>query len=378
MYNLRDILLFSPKALKFNYEKILWIFYQLLNLIKNLHDNNLNCGNITIRDLYLDELNNLKIILPLSSILEIYTNEFEDQNETLNHKETFLFRQNLFDVYSSYCNLTYEKLSQATYDWSFGKISNFDYLLMINALSGKRLNCPFNHPIFPWISNFDSPTGTLRDLCYSKYRLNKGDDHLDYTYKESMNEHGNGYHLTEYLSEITYFVYKSRITDKETLCQHVRNKWVPNEYPVNMKRLYDWTPEECIPEFYCDPDIFKSTHEDMNDLGLPEWCSSREEFIRTHRDLLESDQVSYQLHNWIDLVFGFKLSGEAAIQSKNVFLSMIDKNEEYRSSGIVKLFTVPHPRKILSKSLSINEGSGLKEMKNNVSTNSLNSLQEKK
>ena len=219
---------------------------------------------------------------------------------------------------------------------------------MLNCLAGKKLNCAFNHPIFPWITDFTSKSGNLRDLTQSKFRLNKGDAHLDLTYQASSIT--GSYHLTEFLSEISYFVYKSRITDKETLCKYVRRTWVPNEYPASMNRLYLWTPEECIPEFYYDLEIFKSIHDDMPDLKLPDWANdSPEEFVRTHRTLLESEEVSKNLHNWIDLVFGFKLSGDAAVEAKNVCLQIIDNHQSVKTSGIVQLFNTPHPVRCIDK-----------------------------
>ncbi|VDN16590.1 unnamed protein product [Dibothriocephalus latus] len=46
------------------------------------------------------------------------------------------------------------------------------------------------------------------------------------------------------------------------------------------------------------------TGEVVNDVELPAWASTAEEFIRIHRGVLESDYVSANLHNWIDLIFG--------------------------------------------------------------------------
>lgn len=72
-----------------------------------------------------------------------------------------------------------------------------------------------------------------------------------------------------------------------------------------MARLYSWTPDECIPEFYEDPSIFISSHNDMSDLGIPEWTTTPAEFIQWHREKLECAEVSGKLHKWIDLAFGY-------------------------------------------------------------------------
>jgi len=162
--------------------------------------------------------------------------------------------------------------------------------------------------------DFSSPDGGFRDLTKTKYRLNKGDEQLQLTYDMAQTDSVSNdptqtpFHLSDFLSDITYYVYKARRTDKSVLCRLVRHRWVPAHYPSSLERLYHWTPDECIPEFYTDPEIFKSIHDDLPDLELPSWCTSAADFIKIHRQVLESRVVSEQLHHWIDLTFGCKVS----------------------------------------------------------------------
>ena len=106
-----------------------------------------------------------------------------------------------------------------------------------------------------------------------------------------------------------------------------------------------WSPDEAIPEFYTDPQIFSSIHSDLPDLELPDWTRTGEEFCDWHRARLESEEVSSQIHTWIDLTFGYKLSGSAAVRNKNVSLSISDSHTDPRSHGVLQLFSLPHPMK---------------------------------
>lgn len=163
-----------------------------------------------------------------------------------------------------------------------------------------------------------------RDLTRTKWRLAKGDEQLDFTYRNSETPH----HISdEALSELALCIYKvcqphsqtvpyrSRHSDLawhnsawstwlaaggtsfsagqrllqarrlpvETLTGVVRAAFEPNEYPASMARLVAWTPDEAIPEFYDDPDVFESIHESMPALAVPGWASSNADFVRRHR-----------------------------------------------------------------------------------------------
>lgn len=244
------------------------------------------------------------------------------------------------------------QLDNFTARWCGGEISNFDYIMELNRLAGRHFGDPSLHPIMPWVTDFtgSEPSSGRRDLSKSKYRLNKGDEQLDWQFMETT-PGSTPHHITHLLSDVTYFVYLARRTPVPVLRKFVRSKYEPNEYPVSVRRVFDWTPDECIPEFYSDPTIFASLHADMPDLQLPEWAPSPVDFVAKHREALESDWVSESLHEWIDLAFGYKLTGQAAVESKNVALplagsgsgsAMVDRMTKH---GIHQLFTGPHPQK---------------------------------
>jgi hypothetical protein len=90
--------------------------------------------------------------------------------------------------------------------------------------------------------------------------------------------------------------------------------------------------KELIPEFFYLPEMFENINRfdlgrtqagvKIDSVALPPWASSPEEFVRLHRLALESDYVSAHLHEWIDLIWGFKQRGKDAAAAHNLFFHL--------------------------------------------------------
>ncbi|XP_015736128.1 WD repeat-containing protein 81 isoform X1 [Coturnix japonica] len=353
-YCLHDILTFSPAKLTNSHAKILFLLFHVLQAMRACHQAGLACGAFSLRDVAVDE--------KLCSRLRVSLREYESPRKEETNGEANLERVNEQSIAGmqgdmARCSTCQQELRDLVLQWVHGRVSNFDYLMRLNSLAGRRMGDPNYHPVLPWVVDFTTKNGKFRDLRKSKFRLNKGDKQLDFTYemtKQAFVAGGSSgeqlhvpHHISDVLSDITYYVYTARRTPKSVLCCHVRSQWEPNEYPASMERMQSWTPDECIPEFYTDPSIFRSIHPDMPDLDVPSWCSSYEEFIEVHRMLLESREVSQDLHHWIDLTFGYKLQGKDAVKEKNVCLHLVDNHTHLTTYGVVQLFDQPHPRRMV-------------------------------
>ncbi|CAN0403314.1 unnamed protein product [Lampetra planeri] len=368
-HSLHSVVTFSPAKLANSHAKVLFVIYQVLQAMALCHSRGLTCGALSLHDLAIDERLRVQLNPRLPDYEKCKSGHRKNKagempesvmEEVVGHKESESMEEQRL------CESCKKWLATAVTDWVHGKKSNFSYLMELNRLAGRRLGDPNYHPVLPWVVDFTVPFGKLRDMTKSKFRLNKGDGQLDFTYqmnKEAPVTMGGGHmehlhvphHITDVLSDITYYVYKARRTPREVLCRHVRSKWEPNEYPASMDRLQSWTPDECIPEFYTDPDIFCSIHADMPDLEIPAWCGSYNDFIEKHRRLLESPKVSENLHHWVDLTFGYKLSGKEAIKAKNVCLHLVDNHTHLANFGVVQLFDFPHPQRMSPRGESIQD-----------------------
>ncbi|GAB2216746.1 hypothetical protein Droror1_Dr00024525, partial [Drosera rotundifolia] len=102
----------------------------------------------------------------------------------------------------------------------------------------------------------------------------------------------------------------------DRLFNSIRDTWLSAAGKGNTSNV-----KELIPEFFYMLEFLenrfkldlgeKQSGEKVSDVGLPPWAKgSAREFIRRHREALESDYVSENLHHWIDLIFGYKQRGK--------------------------------------------------------------------
>lgn len=94
--------------------------------------------------------------------------------------------------------------------------------------------------------------------------------------------------------------------------------------------------KELIPEFYetstdfllnlldvdfgytaKDEKVNVNTLYSFKNVILPNWADNASDFLKKMRDALESPIVSANLHNWIDLIFGYKQRGKPSIEADN-------------------------------------------------------------
>ncbi|GIQ83100.1 hypothetical protein KIPB_004360 [Kipferlia bialata] len=87
-------------------------------------------------------------------------------------------------------------------------------------------------------------------------------------------------------------------------------------------------------------------------MQLPDWTQTPAQFVRWHRECLESPEVSAKLHLWIDMIFGTGIDTDsvsggftstAAADRQNYPL----RDNAIKSKGISPLFTAAHPRRLV-------------------------------
>ncbi|CAR23938.1 Bph1p [Lachancea thermotolerans CBS 6340] len=288
-------------------------------------------------------------------------------------------------------SLSFEALKK----WQNGQISNFYYLIIVNTLAGRTFNDITQYPVFPWvIADYRSDEldltnpSTFRDLskpmgAQSEDRLNQFVERYNalssFADQDPPFHYGTHYSsamiVSSYLMRLAPFVDSylllqgGKFGHADRLFNSVERAW------CSASRENTTDVRELTPEFFYLPDFLRNLNnydlgtlqsgQKVGDVSLPPWAKGDPKlFVEKNREALESPYVSEHLHQWIDLIFGYKQKGEEAVRAANVFnrlsypgsvnLNEIDdENERMAVTGIIhnfgqtplQIFQNPHPKK---------------------------------
>lgn len=272
-------------------------------------------------------------------------------------------------------------------NWVNGKLSNFEYIMHLNMFSGRSFSDLSQYPIFPWLyfdfqqdsvmdieefyRDLTKPVGAL-ELGRFEFLLRRLDDFKEcgesqYLYGVA---HSSSHSVSRFLYRLQPFSDHFLNINKD--CAQTMNIFnsIQEEFESCLTNNNDF--RELIPEFYFFPEfLYIHSKTDIQstiqqNVQLPNWAKNPHEYIYFQRKILESNIVSSLLHNWFDLIWGYKQRGLPAFESFNVFRpelydniweqkESLDNNRKLEIESLLdncgqipaQLFNNPHPRKLI-------------------------------
>ncbi|XP_044012944.1 neurobeachin isoform X6 [Aphidius gifuensis] len=236
--------------------------------------------------------------------------------------------------------------SNMTQKWQRREISNFEYLMFLNTIAGRTYNDLNQYPVFPWVlTNYEtkdldlSLPSNYRDLSKPIGALNPSrkayfEDRFQTWEHDSIPPFHYGTHYSTAAFVLNWLI---RVEPMTTMFLALQGGKFDHPNRLFSSIALSWKNcqrdtsdvKELIPEFFFLPEMLVNSNHyrlgrqddgsSVGDVELPPWASSPEEFIRINRMALESEFVSCQLHQWIDLIFGYKQRGPEAVRATNVF-----------------------------------------------------------
>ena len=291
-------------------------------------------------------------------------------------------------------------------EWENWSIDNFSLINILNNFSGRSYKDLTQYPIFPWIikdyenkqlksfnneniRDLKKPIGALGNesrILYFIQRFSDSQENQISTINEdnninniiNENDEGKYYYSSHYSNPFYVSYYLIRLFPFSSSAIELQGNGFDkvdrqfNSLIVSFHNCMNETTDirELIPEIFYLPELFLNINQlnfgsdnkivkDSNCI-LPNWSKNNPYlFIIKNRLALESDYVSKQINNWIDLIFGYKQKGEEAIKAMNLFFHFtyedainIDKyinNKEDYDSLISKIDIGQTPSQIINK-----------------------------
>ncbi|VVC33396.1 Hypothetical protein CINCED_3A019913 [Cinara cedri] len=352
--------------------------------------------------------NDYSHVLKFEEIQEIHNRRYSLKEKAveifLTNGKTFLIAfhsQKERDDFGSYIlnfplpnRVTNEILSETVDLWRTRQITNMEYLSILNKMAARSYNDLMQYPVMPFVlASYNTAELDLNQI--SNYRnlrrpmaiQNKKKEahyiqHYNYLKEEVQRLGTDPHHYSSHYSNsgtILHFLIRVPPYTQMFIKYQDNNFDVPDRSFHSMEITWRLSSDESttdlkelIPEFYYLPEMFinfeqfnfgiKQSGEVVDDVKLPPWAQNNPRlFVLILRQILESEIVSENLPHWIDLIFGYKQTGKAAVDAINVFHpatyygSHIEKTEDPVARSAFKtmvntygqtprqLFRFPHP-----------------------------------
>ena len=317
--------------------------------------------------------------------ITIENNKSEDKIGLVN-------KTNLLFEYNNYRSLFFTKrftkvttIKNIYIKWINWEISTFTLINYLNLFSSRSYHDINQYPVFPWIitnyTNKEIPDLTLdnnpNNLNNNKYIpiirpmgtpvgmfdfteeakerkdnylmnfSNRDEKNPDDNYDRYGSHYSTGLNLTYYLVRVFPYSYTriemqgKNFDDPNRLFNALDNSF---ECVISQKSDL----RELIPEFFCLPEMFYNLNDlnlgevideqtnkpkPVNDILLPPWSKNDGyNFIKLHREMLESFEISEKIHDWFNIIFGSKQKGKKAKAINNLFIAQTyDEFDEYHN-----------------------------------------------
>ena len=383
--------IFSPQNEKYEYLYFKIPYNEIIFIFKRRYYFKVSALEIytTNKKSYLFKFDHTKLNDIISNLKHYMMPKIEDiyiDNNKFYNKIGFI---NLNSKFNNMNKKIYEKnymnLKNIYENWKKWDISTIRLLMIINIYANRSYNDINQYPVFPWIiidyqsqkfpkinsdklmRPLDTPMGMLdinEDARQRKqdyldhWQISQDDDDREDEFDRYGSHYSTSLYVSYYLVRVFPFA-NIRIELQGTSFDD------PNRLFNSMRTSFDCSStqksdvRELIPELFCFPEMLlnkndfnlgeiKDTSETTNsentenkvkskkvklkeiqEVDMPKWCNKDAYlFIKKHRELLESYEVSNNLNEWLNLIFGSKQKGKEANKIKNLYNSQTYEDYE--------------------------------------------------
>ena len=374
--------IFSPQKNKYDYLHFSIPYDQIVFILKRRYYFKVCCIEVftTDKKTYFFKLDEKK----LGDILTKIKHHMNPKPEDINIENKKFYQDIGFINSQSAINNMNKKIYKKNYmnlkniydKWRTWDISTLHLLMVLNLYGNRTFNDMNQYPVFPWIfteyksetfpENFidkirplDSPMGMLeisqeakdrRKEYISHWNLGRSDDD-DEEEGDKYDRYGSHYSTSLYVSYylVRMFPFSSIRIELQGASFDDPNRLfnaIDTSFDCSSTQKSDL--RELVPELFCCPEILLNNNDfnfgeikddkdkSSNSMKLvqevvaPKWSKNDPYlFVKKHRELLESFEVSTNINKWINLIFGYLQKGKDANEIHNLFAEQ--SYEDYES-----------------------------------------------